>query len=252
MKANTDYSYLFNSLSTNSNSKNNSSINLGIDLLQYAQIKDGSFLIATKALYAKNGEDSFDKNSSVKKEANAKELLNIKEESEALKDSADKLLKKGSNSLFSKKDITITNEDGTTSVVYDYDMEAITKGVESFISDYNALIKSGGDSNSEDVLKQIVSMTQTTENYSSYLSKVGITINADNTLSMDKEAFQESEVSSIKTLFQNRESFGYTISSKASYLDYTAGREIDNSKNYNFNGDFSNDFSSGNIYNKYS
>lgn len=217
---NLDYPTLFSSLSTSTSPSSSAAFNSSLNLSDYASIKNGSYYQLLKAYYAKKNtsESSSSKNSG----DSASTLAAVQTDSDSLKNSADKLIKTGTDSLFNKKNITTKNSDGTTSTTYGYDMEAIYKGVKSFVDDYNSMLDSGSNSSNKNVLSQTLNMTTTTKAYSSLLSAVGITVDSNNKLSIDKDAFKAANISSIKSLFNGNSSYSYTISAKASQINYYA------------------------------
>lgn len=245
---NLDYSTLFSSLSTSSSSSRFSSNFLsGINLADYASIRNGSYYQLTKAYYAKNN-GSASSSSTNSSDDSASSLAAVQNDSDSLKDSADKLIKTGTDSLFNKKNVTTKNSDGTTSTTYGYDMDSIYKGVKSFIDDYNSMLDSGSNSSNKNVLSQTLNMTNTTKSYSSLLSTVGITVGSDNKLSIDEDAFKAANVSSIKSLFNGNSSYAYSVSAKASQINYYASTA---NSTYNMNGRFTNSSSSGSLYSSY-
>ncbi|MDD3205767.1 MAG: hypothetical protein PHS74_08555 [Lachnospiraceae bacterium] len=241
---NLDYSTLFSSLSTSSSSNSANSLS-SINLANYASIKNGSYYQLTKAYYAKNSAES---NSSSSNSDSTATTTSIQSASDSLKDSADKLIKTGSDSLFNKKNITTKKEDGTSSTSYDYDRDAIYKAVNSYIEDYNSTVKAGAKSSSSNILRQTLNMTNNTKVYKSALSSVGITVGSDNTLSIDKDTFKNADMSTIKTLFNGNNSLAYTTSAKASQINYAASTA---NGIYDITGGLSSPYSSGSIYNSY-
>lgn len=246
---NLDYSTLFSGFSSGMGMSSSG----GFSLADYASIKNGSYLKLTKAYYSKNsaGKTNEGFNSTSTGKDTVKSLTDIEQKADQLKDSADALIAKGSKSLFQKKDITTTAEDGTKTTTKDYDRDAIYKGVKSFVEDYNALIKSAGNSSSTNILRQTLSLTSYTNAYSNTLANAGITIGKDNKLTIDEEAFKESDMSTLKTLFNDANSYAYTVSAKASQINFYANSEASKANTYNFNGSFSNNHNSGNLYNSY-
>lgn len=243
---NLDYSSLFSSLSGNNNRSNSSSSSAlyGINLADYASIKNGSYFQLTKAYYAKNAAES-DSSDSKKTTANAS---SVQSDADSLKDSADKLFANGRDSLFTKKNITTKNEDGTTTTAYDYDRDAIYKAVKSFVDDYNDVLTSGGNSSNTNVLRQTLNMKNNTSVYKNLLSQVGITIGSDNKLSLDEETFKASNMSTVKSIFNGSNSFSYTTSLKASQISYYADRA---SSTYGYNGSLNASFHTGSKYDSY-
>ncbi|MBQ3104481.1 MAG: hypothetical protein IJC59_01310, partial [Lachnospiraceae bacterium] len=191
--AKNDYSFLFSNL----NNTSQSGSLYGINLADYACIKNGSYSKLLKAYYAKTDSEDSSASSSVtnslvsdKKEKLAKSELNsLKGTAEDVETSADRLMERGRDSLFAKKDIETTAEDGTKTVTYDYDRNKIYGAVEDLIKDYNTLLDKGGDSSSTSVLGDTLNMIKTVNSFSSQMKEVGITIGSDNTLSIDKESF---------------------------------------------------------------
>ncbi|NLL78366.1 MAG: flagellar filament capping protein FliD [Clostridiales bacterium] len=230
-------------------------------LSDYASIKSGSYLKLMKAYYntvdsnqdssGKKNSVSFHKETTSTSQDSAKTLAAIESDAEALKESADALLVSGSKSLFREKDITTTAEDGTSTTQKGYDTDAIYKGVKAFVDDYNALLKTAGDVNSKTILQQTLNMTNYTNANSRLLSKVGITVNSDHTLSVDEKTFKAADMSTVKSLFNGHGSYAYKTSASASMIDYTAGREAEKANTYTSLGTYSPNHSSGNIFADY-
>lgn len=250
-----DYSYLFSSMSTSSGS---SLGNLNF-LSDYASIKNGSYGKLLKAYYNKVGNDSSststnstdksDKISTSLAADSAKTLANIDKAADKLKESADALINKGTDSLFQEKEVTTKNEDGTSVTTKEYDMDAIYDAVSTFVNDYNSLLDSVSKSDSANVQRSASNMTNITSLYSKTLEKVGITVDKDNKLSVDKDTFKAADMTTVKSVLNNSPSFAYTISSQASFIDFAASREATKANTYDFTGAYSNNFSMGNLFN---
>lgn len=128
----------------------------------------------------------------------------MKSGADALKKSADAL---NNDELWEKKKIKKKDEKtGEEVEVEDYDWDAITKAVKSFVEDYNDVVEQAGDSNSKDVLRNAVWMTGITESNENMLSKIGITVGKGNKLELDEEALKKADISSFKTLFTGHNS----------------------------------------------
>lgn len=242
-----NYSFLFSNQTQNSGS-----FSYGINLADYASIKNGSYGKVLKAYYGDNNSTAKSMlGPSVKNKEETKDLAKLQQTSDSLKDSADALLTKGKKSVFDKKEITTSNEDGTTTTKRDYDKDAIYKGVKSFIDSYNSMVKAGGDAKSNTILRQTYNMTNTTAAYEKSLAKVGISIGKDNQLTINEADFKKADMEQVKSLFNDTGSYGYQVSAKASQINYTADKEAEKANTYNMNGYYNNNFSSGNIYNSY-
>ena len=220
---NQDYSFLFGAAQSASTSGS-------FSLSDYASIKNGSYGKLLKAYYAKQDADKM----SSGKDSVQKSTL-MKSGADALKKSADAL---SNASLWEKKKITKKDEKtGEETEVEDYDWEAITKAVKSFVEDYNDVVKQAGDSNSKDVLRNAVWLTGITESNENMLSKIGITVGKGNELKLDEEALKKVDISALKTLFTGYNSFADKVSMKAKSISNAAARY---SGTYKSNGTYNN------------
>lgn len=249
VNARQDYSYLFQSMTT---SRGNSLGNLNF-LSDYASIKNGSYGKLMKAYYAKDAADkvaSTGKDTETKKKSistaadSAKTLSEIEKAADAMKESADSLLVKGSKSVFRKK-----NEKATVSE--EYDTDAIYKAVSGFVTDYNDLLSKTSAASSKNLQSKADTLAAVTSANAKLLSRVGITVNSDRSLSLDEEAFKKSDMGTVKNLFGTTGAYGYKVSAQASMIDYTAAKESTKSNTYTANGTYSNVYSAGNILNSF-
>lgn len=174
---NQDYSFLFGATQSASTSGS-------FSITDYMSIKNGSYGKLVKSYYAKqdaekaaSGGDSVQKSTMMKTGA------------DALRKSADAL---NSDVLWEKKKIKKKDEKtGEEIEVEDYDWEAITKAVKSFVEDYNDVVEQAGDSNSKDVLRNAVWMTGITEANENMLSKIGITVGKGNKMELDEDVLKK-------------------------------------------------------------
>ena len=249
VNARQDYSYLFQSMTT---SRGNSLGNLNF-LSDYASIKNGSYGKLMKAYYAKDaadktaseGKDTEAKKNSISTAADsAKTLSEIEKAADAMKESADSLLVKGSKSVFRKK-----NEKATVSE--EYDTDAIYKAVSGFVTDYNDLLSKTSAASSKNLQSKADTLAAVTSANAKLLSRVGITVNSDSSLSLDEEVFKKSDMGTVKNLFGTTGAYGYKVSAQASMIDYTAAKESTRSNTYTANGTYSNVYSAGNILNSF-
>ena len=161
-----------------------------------------------------------------------------------MKESADSLLVKGSKSVFRKK-----NEKATVSE--EYDTDAIYKAVSGFVTDYNDLLSKTSAASSKNLQSKADTLAAVTSANAKLLSRVGITVNSDSSLSLDEEAFKKSDMGTVKNLFGTTGAYGYKVSAQASMIDYTAAKESTRSNTYTANGTYSNVYSAGNILNSF-
>lgn len=193
----TDTSYLFSSFS-NSGSKSSSGLDgMSSILSDYSSIKNGSYGKLLKAYYGTNTNSVEDKIVSDKTASadDATTITKLKSDAADLKAASDKLMETGNDS------------------------EAMYKAVSDFAEKYNKMIKTAGDSNNKRVLSTAANMTTSTDSNRNLLAKIGVTINSDNTLSVDEKKFKEANMSTVKTMFGTNGSYAYGISSKASSIE---------------------------------
>lgn len=241
----TDYGYLFDSLNNISSAKGNNIFN-AIDLSEYHSIKSGAYGKALKTYYAQGVEESKE-TSKTDKEDDKKaktgntavdKLTEVEGNVSTLTESADKLIKRGSDSLFRIKEMTVKKEDGTTEKVEDYDVDSIYSAVNDLVKKYNSLLESVEDSDNGKVVKAFDDMTDMVAGYKDKLSGVGITIGKDNKLTVSEKDFKAADVTDMKSLFNGKSSFAYVMSTKADYVGAVAGSEANVMKNYNSVGNY--------------
>lgn len=231
IQAKNDYSFLFSGLNT---SASGSAGNLSF-LSDYAAIKNGSYGKLMKAYYAENGSGSVVKklaqsSNSVSKD-DTETLTKVKSVTDDLKEAADKLLTKGGKSVWESDD-----------------MEKIYVAVDDFVKDYNSVLDTMDKTNSTSILNRAKSMVDNTAINKKLLSKVGITIGEDNSLSIDKKAFLEADKYTVKDLFSSNGSFAYRVSASASLINYAAEKEADKAATYTIAGTYGNAFSAGSVF----
>ncbi|MBR4169014.1 MAG: hypothetical protein IKR47_04745 [Lachnospiraceae bacterium] len=209
---NNDYSSLFDSLYGTSSSQNVSSMNF---LSDWASVKNGSMAKLSKAYYAKNSEKA--------EKADASEIKEAMQANNRIKSDAETLKKSVEN-------------------IKDVD------DLKQFVEDYNAMIKSGGDSDNKSVLRNTLSMTQMVSKHSTLLGDLGITIGEDNKLTLDEETAGKADKSVWKSLFSGVGSLGDMIGAKASGIVNAVNTENNKLSNYTQSGTFAGTGSVGNIY----
>ena len=216
--SNVDYSALFGGTSDSSSVGNTNMLS------DYAAIKNGSYGKLMKAYYAKQDAEKLSG-----KGDTSQKLALMKTSADSLKKSADAL---NDASLWEKKKIKKKDE---KTEVEDYDWDAITKKVKSFIDDYNDVVKEAGESNTKDVLRNASWMTGMTDKTSHLLSKIGITIGKGNKLELDEDELKKADISSLKTVFTGYNSFAGKTAQKAAGISNAANRA---SATYTNNGTY--------------
>ncbi len=255
MNIKNDYSYLFDSLNnSSSNSGSGSNLFNAINLSEYSSIKTGTYGKLLKAYYAEVDSDSVDspkdtntKKNALKQDTAIEKMTEVSASASTLEDSAEKLITRGSDSLFKEKELTVKDANGEETKVMGYDTDAIYKAVKDFTDKYNSFVKSVEASDSSKLDQELDSLTVVVTDYSQALKDVGVTINKDNTLSVDEKTLKAADISDLKKLFNGNASFTYNVSSKASMIGVTANSEANTMKNYTSAGDYDQAFSTGNL-----
>ena len=200
---------LFSSLS----SKESGGTSLVSSLGDLKMIQSGVYKKALQKVYA-NREEAESIAESGEADSNVS-LSNLKSSAAKLNEAATKL----QNADYKK----VTGED-------------ILEDAKSFVSSYNNTVNTTKNMNSYSILQTAVWMTDQMSVGEGVLNKVGITINADNTLSLDEEKFKTAESSDLKALFSGSGSFASRIASKASSLATQSANQLSvNSGNSMYN-----------------
>jgi hypothetical protein len=184
--------------------------------------------------------------------AETKAYTEVQSTTDDLKESADTLLATGTKSLFNKKDITTKDENGVESTEKGYDTSAIYSAVSSFVKDYNSVINASASVDNTSISNRVTNMENTTSINSKSLKELGITINDDKTLSIDKDTFMAADMDNAKSLFNGAGSYAYSVSASASMINYNADYALTKADTYTTSGSYSNAFSAGNLYSIYS
>ena len=241
-----------NSINTLFSSLGSNSGGMGNILSDYASIRSGAYYKLLKSYYGQDNNSSVSKgtntptSTSIAKDS-AKKLSRIENSAEDLKESADALLARGTKNVFQKVDIK--QEDGT--VKKGYDTEAIYKKVNDFVRNYNNLAANAEDTNTKSIDRNMNQLISLTDRQEKTLGKIGITINKDNSLSIDKEAFLKADMEVVNGLFNGAGSYGYSVSAKASVIDSYAQNEASKSNTYGKSGAYNYNYSYGSYYNNF-
>ena len=186
---------------------------MGSLLSDYAAIKNGSYGKMMKTYYAKlekqeaeeSGKTGSNKAGKIKDSASASAAASLYRSASAL----------GSLNYDDRSEKNI---------------DKITDSVSTFVKDYNSLMKSAAKSENSTVQKQAESLYDTY--YANYklFSKIGITMNSDRTLSLDKDALkntltdtEKGHGGTVKTLFSGVGSFADKAADRASQIYRAAG-----------------------------
>lgn len=131
----------------------------------------------------------------------------IESDAKSVEKSVAALQETGDKSLFNE--VTKTDENGNKTTGYDTD--AIYKAVKNFTDSYNSLIDEVGNSNTKSILRAGASMVNVTEANRKSLSDIGISIGADNKLTIDEEKFKKADMSKVKAMFADNSYYGTEV-----------------------------------------
>ena len=219
-KSNDSMSQLFNN---NSNNKKSFSVNNDFlsSITDYSMIRSGIYKKALNSYYTKlsAGEDtSFSMATGIYDTRMS--LSNMKASSNSLKSSA---------AALQKSDYSEANRDD------------LLKDVKSFAEDYNSTINSAKKMNSTGILQNAIWITDASDMREKMLSDAGITINDDNTISVNDDKFKAAKDTTLKTLFSGSYSWAADITKNASSMYIQSLNQMaSNAGNtlYNRNGSF--------------
>ncbi len=206
------------------NTSNNSADSTGIFGLsaQYSQIKSGSYSKLMKAYYKKLDSESKAENSD-----SDKTLSQVKAGASSLSKAVKEL---DDTALFAEGDYEITNSSGEkTASKYNYD--AIYEKMNAFVDAYNSAIKAGAASDTKSINTKTLNTVFATTTNSNLLNSVGISVDKDGYLSIDKDKLYSANVSSLKSLFTGQGSYGDTIGSKAKLTESIATQKLGGNRN---------------------
>ncbi|MCM1308798.1 MAG: hypothetical protein NC223_09395 [Butyrivibrio sp.] len=181
-------------------------------------------------------ESSVTSKSTSTSKATTANIAEIEKSTESLKKSSEALTQRGSSSVFKQ-----------TSGKYDTDK--IYDAVSAFVKDYNSVVDSASGSKSASISKRAASMTNLTASNAKLLSKIGITVGSDKKLSIDSETFKKADMGQVKSLFNTSGGYGYQVGANASMIEYAAQNEASRANTYTGYGSYSNNYTSGSLFN---
>lgn len=111
--------------------------------------------------------------------------------------------------------------------------EAVYKAFNTFVKDYNDLIKNTAKSTNSNVVNQANYLMGIVSSNRSAFSKLGVTINSDNTLTLDEKKFKDADMSGVKNLYSGAYSAAEKMTDKVnSIYRYATQGETLNKKTY--------------------
>ncbi|MDE6213729.1 MAG: hypothetical protein K2M70_09695, partial [Lachnospiraceae bacterium] len=113
-----------------------------------------------------------------------------------------------------------------------YNKDEVSKAFSTFVNDYNDLIKTTDKSSNSNVIDQAGYLKGIVSSNKSALSRIGVTVNSDKTLTIDEEKFKDADMSTVKNLFTGTYSFGEKMTDRVNQI-YRYATQEDSKSNSN-------------------
>ena len=137
---------------------------------------------------------------------------------------------------------------GSSSVLGSDNMEKAYAAVKEFADNYNTLMKEGSESDSKSIKRTAEGMVDLMKDYEKSLNEIGITLDKDNKLVVDKETFLKSSMDKVQDLFRGNNSLSYLTSMRAVTISNTANSESNKSNLYTGDGNYTS-LTTGDLFN---
>ena len=245
IKEKQDYGYLFDSL--NQGRKQTNNIFNAINLAEYHSIKSGAYGKAVSAYFDKmevpeKEEQTVSKDYLIKDLAQDEKVRNLSSvvtNAEKLQKSAEKLITKGSDSLFRK-------ENG------DYDVEKIYQAVKDFVDRYNTAMDSLDGAGYKTIEQKVDDIQKSLSIYKDEMQSIGITVDDQrHKMGIIYDEFIKADMDAVRELFNGNTSMAYVVASKVSFAGAEAKNELNSLGSYNEKGRFDEQLKKGNLWNSF-
>lgn len=176
-------------------------------------MRSGVYTKMLKSYYAKQ-TSSTDKTSSSGKNSSSKDYLNtINDKISKLKTStSDEAL----SNIKSEADQMKKAADAVTAIDYDKTSgDAVYSKVKDLVNTYNSLAKQTGKSDLVSISQSRTWMVNDTKAHEAQWNKIGITMEDDQTLTIDEKKFKEASTSDIKNFLSGASGYASRLSTKA-------------------------------------
>lgn len=186
----------------------------------YRAAGDGEAVTSSKAKYAGVGRSS----SSTSSASSTKDKDKSKTVTDASTASAANTLYRSIENLGATR-IDNSNKDN------------VYNAFSSFVKDFNSLIENTDKSANSNVVNQASYLKNLVSTNKSALSKIGVTVNSDKTLSIDEKKFKDADMSNVKNLFDGAYSFAEKMTDRVNNIyRYATQGEALNKKTYGNDG----------------
>ena len=217
----------FNSLFGVSNS-NNSGNGIYSLLGDYSSIKSGSYGKLVSKYLSESDDSSSKKSSTINdtKKKTSSDTLKPNAAYTALNDT-----KSLQSSIKALSDEELYKEGADADKLYDK--------AKSFVNDYNDLIDSAKSSNISGLKTNVNSIVSRTAAEKENLKNIGITVNSDDTLSIDKDKFNAADKDGVKKLLGQTGGYASMVGVNANGAEYYAQAAASSGSLYGSSGSYS-------------
>lgn len=129
--------------------------------------------------------------------------------------------------------------------------EELVSKVKTFVSSYNTVLADAKKSDSTTVRNLATGMENTAASYAKKLETIGITVNSDNTLSVDTDKLKNADKLTVKNVLGSHSSFTGSTMKLASQIGSTATAAVNGFSTYSSYGTYASP-SIGSYYDLYS
>lgn len=231
------YGYFAGLFGTGTQSNNGLS-SIYSSLGDYGTIQRGAYKKLLSAYYKAASDDDSDDDT----KTSVKSLVSSADKSEYSKTT------KYASSLSLASQELLTSQNGD---LYDEGKEdELVSKVKSFVSSYNTVLADAKKSDSTTVRNLATGMDNTAASYAKKLEAVGITVNEDNTLSVDEEKLKSADKVTVKNVLGSHSSFTGSTMKLASQISSTATAAVNGFSTYSSFGTYAS--GTGSFYDLYS
>lgn len=187
-------------------------------------MRSGVYTKMLKSYYAKQ-TSSTDKTSSSGKNSSSEDYLNT------INDKISKLKTSTSDEALSsiKSEANQMKKAADAVTVLDYDKtsgDAVYSKVKDLVNTYNALAKQTGKSDLVSISQSRTWMVNDTKAHEAQWNKIGITMEDDQTLTIDEKKFKEASTSDIKNFLSGASGYASRLSTKANGFYQLASNQL--------------------------
>jgi len=218
INAKNDYSYLF----SNQSSSSSSALSDLSWLSEYASIKSGAYGKLMKAYYSSDASEEVSKVASKNND-----LSTTSEDTKAynkVATTADSL----------QKSIEQVGKIGSKG-----DLEELSTAVNNFVKDYNSLLEATKKVSDTNISNRVNTIENYTKSNNKELAKLGISVEGDGSLKLDKDTFDKADKSGLDNLFASKGSYGYAVSVSAGMAQSSASYDASRESTYTSSGTYS-------------